>query len=51
MSKKYSSLDDWKEDFKSKEYYREWSEFILHDVLTFSTKGINRDTYLPRNSR
>jgi len=37
MSKKYSGLDDWKEDFKSKRYYREWSEFILHDILTFST--------------
>ncbi len=37
MSKKYSSLDDWKKDFKSKGYYHEWSEFILQDVLTFST--------------
>lgn len=37
MSKKYSSLDDWKEDFKSKGYYHEWSEFILCDVLVFST--------------
>ena len=37
MSRKYSSLDDLMEDFKSKGYYHEWSEFILYDVLVFST--------------
>jgi len=37
MSKKYSSLGNFMEDFKSKGYYHEWSEFILYDVLTFST--------------
>ena len=37
MSQKYLSLDDWKKDFKSKRYYREWSVFILYDVLVFHT--------------
>ena len=37
MSRKYSSVDDLMEDFKSKGYYHEWSKFILYDVLTFST--------------
>ena len=37
MSRKYSSVDDLMEDFKSKGYYHEWSKFILYDVLVFST--------------
>jgi len=46
MSKKYSSLVDWKKDFKSKGYYSEWSEFILHDVLAFSTtRDLMSDIY------
>ncbi len=40
MSKRYSSLEDWMEDFKSKGYYAEWSKFILHEVLSSTPRDL-----------
>jgi len=39
-ARKYSSLDDWLEDFKSKRYYADWSNFILHSVLSFEIRNL-----------
>ena len=39
-TRKYSSLADWLEDFKSKGYYADWSDFILHSVLSFEIRDL-----------
>ena len=36
----YSSLSKWMKDFKSMEYYSEWSNFILHSVLSSEEKTL-----------
>ena len=32
--KEFSSLEEWIKYFKTNDYFTEWSDFVLHDVLS-----------------